>query len=206
MRNAPPIAGPPIAAAPRRGSEPPLRLLSASPELANSPAWRRDPWKLFFPLGLLLAWAGVLPWFLFGIGATGSYPSIFHSMVQVQGFLICFALGFLFTFLPRRTGTPPPSAFEVILCLVAPAALAVFALQEKWALAQLCWLLTLGTLARFAVPRVRRARARNQIPPAFRMGATKLSESATFRSIVWSTTTFRAPAALRPRVPRQSLG
>ena len=167
MPNAPPIVQAPIAGGLRRGSEPPLRLLPASPELANSPAWRRDPWKLFFPLGMLLAWAGVLPWFLFGIGATTSYLSIFHSIVQVQGFLICFALGFLFTFLPRRTGTPPPSALEMIVCLVAPVALTFFALQERWALSQLCWLLMLGTLVRFAISRVRRARARNQIPPAF---------------------------------------
>ena len=161
-----PLAGQSAAAA-LRGERPPLRLLPASPELARAPAWRRDPWKLFFPLGLLLAWAGVLPWFLFGLGATQRYLSTYHSMVQVQGFLLCFALGFLFTFLPRRTGTAPPGALELSICLAAPVLLAACALQERWALAQLCWLLALGTLGRFAFSRVRKARARDQVPPAF---------------------------------------
>ncbi len=147
--------------------QPPLRLLPASPELASASAWRRDPWKLFFPLGLLLSWAGVLPWFLFGIGATPSYLSIFHSMVQVQGFLACFALGFLFTFLPRRTGTAPPSALELCLGLAAPVLLALFALRDQWLEAQLCWLLMLGVLVRFALSRMLSARKKNQFPPAF---------------------------------------
>ncbi|MBS2025575.1 MAG: NnrS family protein, partial [Deltaproteobacteria bacterium] len=147
--------------------DPPLRLAPASRELANAPAWRRDPWKVFFPLGLVLAWVGVLPWLLFGLGLTETYLSIFHAMVQVQGFLFCFAMGFLFTFLPRRTGTAPPSAIELVLCLMSPVALAALALAERWALSQLFWFLPLGVLIRFALSRMLHSRKRGQFPPAF---------------------------------------
>ena len=74
-------------------------------------AWvRREPYLLFFPLGILLSWTGVGHWLLYALGVIGDYRPIFHSMVQIQGFMMCFAVGFLFTMIPRRTGTDPPSA------------------------------------------------------------------------------------------------
>lgn len=163
----PPLSAAPLPTVPLRKAEPPLKLLAASPELATAAAWKRDPWKLFFPLGLLLAWAGVLPWLLVGLGVGAAYLPAYHALVQVQGFLICFALGFLFTFLPRRTGTAPPETWELLVCLAGPALLAVCAILGAWLLAQVCWLVTLGTLARFALRRARTARAKNQLPPAF---------------------------------------
>src|SRR5437763_8630055 len=99
-------------------SMPKLRLSAPSPELAAAPTWRREPYLLLFPLGALLAWAGVLPWLLFSLGATSlylpmfeaiGYRAAFHPVAQVEGFLTCFAVGCLFTFIPPRTGTAPPA-------------------------------------------------------------------------------------------------
>jgi len=82
-------------------------------ELASSvggaPLWRREPYRILFPLGVVLAWAGVLHWLLLALGIAGEYRSIFHSMAQIQGFIVCFAIGFLFTMIPRRTGTDAPA-------------------------------------------------------------------------------------------------
>ena len=78
----------------------------------QTPAWRREPYKVLFPLGMLLAWAGVLHWFLHGIGVLHDYRPVFHSIAQIQGFMMCFAVGFLFTAIPRRTGTWPPAATQ----------------------------------------------------------------------------------------------
>ena len=83
--------------------------LALASSVGNAPLWRREPYRLLFPLGIVLSWTGVLPWLLFAIGVTDEYRSIFHSMAQVQGFLACFAVGFLFTMIPRRTGTAAPS-------------------------------------------------------------------------------------------------
>jgi hypothetical protein len=72
----------------------------------SGPRWRAEPYRILFPLGALLAWAGVLHWLLLATGATDEYRSTFHAIAQIQGLMTCFAVGFLFTFIPRRTGAP----------------------------------------------------------------------------------------------------
>lgn len=64
----------------------------------------------------------------------------------------------------------------------------------------------LGLRAGIRVHEVPLASPSNQTPPARASGAAKLSVSARRRSVVWSTTTLRDPAALSARVPRQSAG
>ena len=51
---------------------------------------------------------------------TSSTPDVFH-LAQIQGFLACFAVGFLMTMIPRRTGTAPPTSLELALCALALA-------------------------------------------------------------------------------------
>src|SRR5512142_3151641 len=96
--------------------DPRLRPPAASSSLA------RDPWRAFFILGVLLGWTGVLHWFLYAVGISAEYRAVFHATAQIQGFLTCIAIGFLFTFIPRRTGTPPPSRLELIAGGGAPMA------------------------------------------------------------------------------------
>ena len=55
--------------------------------LRTAPAWRREPWRVFFPLGLLLGFWGTLPWLAHAFGAARQYPGLFHSVVQFEGFL-----------------------------------------------------------------------------------------------------------------------
>jgi uncharacterized protein involved in response to NO len=130
-----------------------------------APLLRREPYRLLFPLGALLAWAGVLHWLFFSLGVTTEYRNIFHSLVQIEGFLACFASGFLLTFVPRRTGTHAASWLEVALAAVLPICTAVFAWMERWAISQIFWIALLVTLAQFALRRM--ARAPGSVPPAF---------------------------------------
>ncbi len=60
-------------------------------------SWRSKPYRLLFPLGWLLAWAGVLHWLLHSVGLLADYRPVFHAITQIQGFMLCFALGFLLT-------------------------------------------------------------------------------------------------------------
>ena len=164
---------------------PPLRQVALSPELSKAPSWRREPYLLFFPLGALLAWAGVLPWLLFSLGATGlyrpmfdaiGYRAAFHPVAQVEGFLTCFAVGFLFTFIPRRTGTAPPEWWEMAPALAAPVVSVVCAWFERWLEAQISWIALLAILVGFVVRRTRQGRQR--IPPTFVWAAAGLSMGA----------------------------
>lgn len=135
--------------------------------LAATPLWRRQPYRVFFPLGLLLAWCGVAHWLLHGLGLLPDYRPVFHAITQIQGFMMCFAVGFLFTAIPRRTGTAPPAAWQMILAAAAPVGVTVAAWFERWALTQAFWLALVVVLATFAVGRFRSAAAARRPPNSF---------------------------------------
>lgn len=116
--------------------------------------WQRDPFRLFFPLGVALLVAGVLPWLLFGLSA-GPYLPAFHATAQVQGFLSTFAVGFLFTFIPRRTATSPPAQWELGVAVVATSGVVIAAFFERWWLSQVAWLAVAVLVAHFVLRRVR---------------------------------------------------
>jgi hypothetical protein len=116
---------------------------------------RREPYRVLFPLGVLLAWGGVLHWLLFALGLSEEYRSIFHSMAQIQGFIACFAVGFLFTMIPRRTGTAAPAVWQMAVAIGAPVATTVCAWFERWAVAQAFWLALLAVVMSFALRRFR---------------------------------------------------
>src|SRR5215471_9869146 len=68
-----------------------------------------DPYRIFFPLGIVLGAMGVSIWPLYYYGFTESYSGRAHAFVQTDGFLYAFIAGFLLTAIPRFTGTEPPS-------------------------------------------------------------------------------------------------
>lgn len=137
------------------------------PSASGVPRWRSDPYRLFFPLGVLLAWAGVLHWLLLALGVIQEYRSIFHAFAQIEGFMTCFATGFLFTLIPRRTATAPPAAWQIALAMAAPIAVTVGAWFEKWALSQVPWLVLMAVLIQFAVSRFRAPGAAPRVPNSF---------------------------------------
>jgi uncharacterized protein involved in response to NO len=139
--------------------------LPSHPLYASASRLRQEPFRLLFPLGVALAWAGVLHWLLFALGFTQEYRSIFHSLAQIEGFLACFASGFLLTFVPKRTRTAAASTAEVVLALVLPLCTVAFAFREEWALSQIFWMSLLLMLAQFAIRRLRGSGA--TVPPAF---------------------------------------
>ena len=127
---------------------------------------RREPFRLFFPLGLLVGLAGVLPWLVFALGYSRRWPGLFHGLTMTQGYLFTTAAGFLLTLVPRRTGTPPPHPWEIAALAVAaitvPSALWLGALSvaEGVALASLLVLLRFA-LSRWSSP------SRQPTPPSF---------------------------------------
>jgi len=138
-----------------------------SPSPITVPAWRREPYRILFPLGILLAWAGVLHWLMLATGVIEEYRSIFHAFAQIEGFMSCFAVGFLFTLIPRRTSTAPPAAWQMAVAMAAPVAIAISAWFERWALSQVPWLVLMAVLIQFAVSRFRAPGAGLRIPNSF---------------------------------------
>lgn len=142
-------------------------VAAVNEELQRAPRWRREPYVLFFPLGIVLAWAGVAHWLAYALGQTAHYRAIFHSMAQVEGFLLCFAVGFLFTMIPRRTVSAPPAAWEMLVCLVAPVTTVVAGWYEWWMLSQVGWLAVCIVLVAFVVRRLVSVSSQRRPPNSF---------------------------------------
>ncbi len=74
-----------------------------------------EPFRIFFPIGALLALLGVALWPLYYSGAIAEYPSILHARLMIEGFLASFIIGFLATAGPRITSAPHFTRTEVLL-------------------------------------------------------------------------------------------
>jgi len=72
----------------------------------------KDPFRFFFPLGVLFAFVGILPWSSQLFGLSG-YPAEFHKVIMMNGFMLSFVIGFLMTAVPRFTSARYATIFEV---------------------------------------------------------------------------------------------
>ena len=77
-----------------------------------------EPFRVFFPLGILASAVGVLLWPAYFAEWTTIYPLEAHARWMVIGFGGCFVAGFLGTAGPRLLGSDPWCRFEIILHVV----------------------------------------------------------------------------------------
>lgn len=145
------------------GLEPPANASSG----ALRSAVLAEPYRLFFPLGIVLTWVAVVPWLAFAMGIVAEPPILSHALLQVQGFLTCFVIGFLWTAIPKRTGTAPARGWQVVLAAVLVVASAAFLLADRRGDAEACWLLLMAQTAWFVMARFRRRRALRSPPRSF---------------------------------------
>jgi uncharacterized protein involved in response to NO len=121
-----------------------------------------DPYRIFFPLGVILGIAGVSIWPLYYWGVTSGYSPRSHAFIQTDGFLYAFILGFLWTAIPRFTETAtPPRVIQYFLAALLTVEVAAFELQY-FAAAHLLFLVAYVT---FVVVTVDRFRHRRRPPP-----------------------------------------
>ncbi|MFZ3230682.1 MAG: NnrS family protein [Pseudobdellovibrio sp.] len=96
-----------------------------------------EPYQILFPIGILLACVGVIPWILFSAGAVAVYPNLIHAKIMVLGFLISFVSGFLMTAVPKMSGSKSASNFEISICMLLIFAQILFALFNLLTLSSL---------------------------------------------------------------------
>jgi hypothetical protein len=132
---------------------------------ASAASLVRDPWRVFFPLGVFLGWTGVVHWLLYAFGVSDEYRAVFHATVQIQGFLTCIAIGFLY--IPRRTGTSPPSLLVIVAGAAAPVAAALAAWLDRAAVAQAAYLAGISLVAAFVWRRVLSSGGGQRVPGVF---------------------------------------
>jgi uncharacterized protein involved in response to NO len=85
-----------------------------------------DPYRIFFPLGILMGVAGVMMWPLYYWNVIGWYNGRSHAFVQTDCFLYAFIAGFLWTAIPRFTGAAGPGRLiqYVVAALIVAQAIA----------------------------------------------------------------------------------
>ena len=76
-----------------------------------------EPFRIFFPVGILLGIAGVALWPAYYAGLILNYPGTTHARLMIEGFMASFIIGFLGTAGPRVTSTFPFLRREVIVLL-----------------------------------------------------------------------------------------
>jgi len=154
---------------------------------------RREPYRLLFPLGALLAWAGVLPWLFFAfrlrriyepVNDVLAYRSFLHPLAELDGFLGCFAAGVILTAL-----RPPPAGWQIAVAAIAPLVSATCAAIGQWQLGQVASLTLLAVMLQFTLRRLSRPLSPSLLWVAFGFlmgaGGAALAELAATRGSSW---------------------
>ena len=63
-----------------------------------------EPYRVFFPLGVLASVWGVMMWPMLHAGWIHFYPGDAHTRMMIEGFMGAFVIGFIGTAFPRLTG------------------------------------------------------------------------------------------------------
>jgi uncharacterized protein involved in response to NO len=113
-----------------------------------------EPYRVFFPFGILAGLAGVSHWLFYALKWIPEYSMLVHSSIQIQVYMGAFVLGFLLTAMPRFASAPAAttaefSAFFACLILVLGAYLSGHLTLGKFGF--ILWMLM---LVRFAVIRL----------------------------------------------------
>jgi uncharacterized protein involved in response to NO len=163
---------------------------------ATTSLFWEEPFRVFFPVGLLLGAVGVLLWPLFFWGALSHYPGVIHARLMTEGFVGCFIFGFLGTAGPRVMSVPPFSRGEVVAVLVALVAacgahaLTLHAVGDGlFVISLLCFLLSLAK--RF------RHREDSPPPPFVLVGLGLANGFVGAALLTWSEATQSAPTLYR---------
>lgn len=122
----------------------------------------REPFRIFFPAGVLAGILGVALWPLYFGGVTSFYPGQAHGRIMAYGLFGAFILGFLGTAMPRMLSAPPLGTRNVLLlvCLHVATVVAFAAQRILWGDS-----LFLALLCVFAALMISRARHRKDTPP-----------------------------------------
>jgi uncharacterized protein involved in response to NO len=122
----------------------------------------KEPFRIFFPIGVLSGILGASLWPLYFWQVMGFYPGQTHARIMIFGLLGGFVLGFLGTAMPRML-----SAKSFRLAEVIPLLAVHLAMVFSWFFAKIFWgdILLLALLAGFFVCIAIRARQRQDTPP-----------------------------------------
>jgi len=146
-----------------------------------------EPFRLFFPTGMIFGLLGVLLWPLFHAGWLPYYPSFAHTRLMISGFAAFFIFGFLMTAGPRLLGVPAFSRTAVLSVFSLSCAACIAQLFNWIVLGDLVFCASVGVVLSFAAQAYR---YRSDCPPpGFPLAALGLA-SAFVGSLSLALVTF----------------
>jgi uncharacterized protein involved in response to NO len=122
----------------------------------HQPPTPLEPYRFLFPLGALDAVLGAAPWVLYAAGLM-PYPAVIHRAMMIEGFELCFVMGFLLTAMPAFTRGERCRPWERAVAIAAAALFGGAALAGLAPLAHAAFLAAVIHLAIAAGRRVARA-------------------------------------------------
>ena len=128
-------------------------------------SFAREPFRIFFPLGVIAGMLGVALWPLHFWGMVSFYPGQIHARIMIYGLFGAFIAGFLGTAMPRMLSAKPFRAGEtsllVLLYLVMVGTLSI----GKMAASSIALMLLIITF--FAIVAMRIPSRKDTPPPGF---------------------------------------
>lgn len=85
----------------------------------DAPIWVSEPFRVFFPLGIVVAIFGLLLWPLHYAGWWDIYPAIQHPRLLIFGLGAAFVFGFLGTAWPRFLEAEALKLWEMVALVIA---------------------------------------------------------------------------------------
>jgi uncharacterized protein involved in response to NO len=122
----------------------------------------REPFRLFFPAGVLAGIAGVSLWPLYFTGLMEFYPGLGHARIMACGLFGAFIFGFLGTAMPRMLSARPLHVLQLIPLVLVHAAMVIAFARGKILIGDI---LFLALLATFVGLMAARAKQRKDTPP-----------------------------------------
>ncbi|MDQ3198980.1 MAG: NnrS family protein [Verrucomicrobiota bacterium] len=121
-----------------------------------------EPFRIFFPLGLVLGAIGVSLWPLFYWHLIAVYPAPAHMRLMIEGLMGSFVVGFLGTAGPRLLEAAPFDGRETLTLFGLQTASAVLHLARQQAAGDILFLVL---LLFFGFTLVRRRTGQSDLPP-----------------------------------------
>jgi len=140
--------------------------LDTSTSSSNHSRWDillEEPFRIFFPIGVLGGFGGVFLWLTPYMDLELPYGGLYHGLIQTQAFVMAFAVGFLMTVLPRFMETECSKGWEIGLGAVLLIGSMVALCLGAWEVAEFGFLALLIHLLIFVL---RRFMIRQDNPPA----------------------------------------
>ena len=121
-----------------------------------------EPFRLFFPAGVVAGLVGVSLWPLHLLGLKEFYPGTSHARIMVFGFFAAFIFGFLGTAMPRMLSTRPFRRFEIFPLFMVHTTMVVAFAFDRLVLGDALFLVLLAGFVTCIVPRLKE---RQDTPP-----------------------------------------